>query len=71
MIRSSIALCEPAETFTFGGVFAHIMTFNAHRRLMPWTFYANWASKPQVSAIPWEFEETVAHLEPAVPLKTP
>src|SRR5437870_4394191 len=27
------ALCEPAETFTFGGVFAHIMTFNAHRRL--------------------------------------
>ena len=29
------ALCEPPETFTFGGVFAHIMTFNAHRRLMP------------------------------------
>ena len=28
------ALCEPAETFTFGGVFAHIMTFNTHRRLM-------------------------------------
>src|SRR6185369_9097980 len=28
------ALCEPAETFTFGGMFAHIMTFNAHRRLM-------------------------------------
>src|SRR6267142_4272514 len=28
------ALYEPAETFTFGGVFAHIMTFNAHRRLM-------------------------------------
>ena len=28
------ALCEPAETFTFGGVFAHIVTFNAHRRLM-------------------------------------
>lgn len=28
------ALCEPPETFTFGGVFAHIMTFNAHRRLM-------------------------------------
>jgi len=29
------AVCaEPAETFTFGGVFAHIMTFNAHRRLM-------------------------------------
>ena len=26
--------CELAESFTFGGVFAHIMTFNAHRRLM-------------------------------------
>jgi AraC family transcriptional regulator len=28
------ALCEPPETFTYGGVFAHIMTFNAHRRIM-------------------------------------
>lgn len=28
------ALCEPPESFTYGGVFAHIMTFNAHRRLM-------------------------------------
>jgi hypothetical protein len=27
-------LCEPEETSTYGGVFAHIMTFNAHRRLM-------------------------------------
>jgi AraC family transcriptional regulator len=28
------ALCEPPETFTYGGVFAHIITFNAHRRIM-------------------------------------
>jgi AraC family transcriptional regulator len=27
------ALCEPPETFTFGGVFAHVVTFNAYRRL--------------------------------------
>jgi AraC family transcriptional regulator len=27
------ALCEPAETFTFGGMFAHVITFNAYRRL--------------------------------------
>jgi AraC-like DNA-binding protein len=27
------ALCEPPETFTFGGVFAHVMTFNSYRRL--------------------------------------
>src|SRR5438445_10494688 len=28
------ALCEPADTFTYGGVFAHSMTCNAHRPLM-------------------------------------
>jgi AraC-like DNA-binding protein len=27
------ALCEPPETFTFGGMFAHVITFNAYRRL--------------------------------------
>jgi AraC family transcriptional regulator len=28
------ALCEPPETFTFGGMFAHVITFNAYRRLV-------------------------------------
>jgi len=27
------ALCEPPETFTFGGMFAHVITFNGFRRL--------------------------------------
>jgi AraC family transcriptional regulator len=27
------ALCEPPETFTFGGIFAHYITFNTYRRL--------------------------------------
>jgi AraC family transcriptional regulator len=27
------ALCEPPETFTFGGTFAHVITFNTGRRL--------------------------------------
>ena len=27
------ALCEPAETFTYGGMFAHVITFNSYRRL--------------------------------------
>jgi AraC-like DNA-binding protein len=27
------ALCQPPEKFTFGGMFAHVMTFNAFRRL--------------------------------------
>ena len=28
------ALCEPPETFTFGGMFAHVIMFNAHRRML-------------------------------------
>jgi len=28
------ALCEPPETFTFGGTFAHVITFNAYRRML-------------------------------------
>jgi AraC family transcriptional regulator len=27
------ALCEPPETFTFGGIFAHYITFTSYRRL--------------------------------------
>lgn len=27
------ALCEPPETFTFGGMFAHVVTYNSYRRL--------------------------------------
>ncbi len=28
------ALCEPPETFTFGGTFAHVVTFNFYRRMI-------------------------------------
>ena len=28
------ALCEPPETFTFGGMFAHVITFNSYRRML-------------------------------------
>jgi AraC family transcriptional regulator len=28
------ALCEPPETFTFGGMFAHVITFNFYRRMV-------------------------------------
>jgi hypothetical protein len=27
------AMCEPPETFTYGGTFAHVITFNSQRRL--------------------------------------
>ena len=28
------ALCEPPETFTYGGMFTHVLTFNTYRRLL-------------------------------------
>lgn len=28
------ALCDPPETFTFGGMIAHVLTFAAHRRTL-------------------------------------
>ena len=32
--RSSTRLCDPPQTFTFGGMVAHVLTWSAHRRLM-------------------------------------
>lgn len=54
------ALCEPAETFTFGGVFAHIMTFNAHRRLMALDALRQLGVETEGFGDPMEFEESVA-----------
>lgn len=54
------ALCEPAETFTFGGVFAHIMTFNAHRRLMALDALRQLGVQTEGFGDPMEYEETVA-----------
>jgi AraC-like DNA-binding protein/uncharacterized damage-inducible protein DinB len=54
------ALCEPAETFTFGGVFAHIMTFNAHRRLMALDALRQLGVETQGFGDPMEYEESVA-----------
>ncbi len=54
------ALCEPAETFTFGGVFAHIMTFNAHRRLMALDALRQLGVHAEGFGDPMEYEESVA-----------
>jgi AraC-like DNA-binding protein/uncharacterized damage-inducible protein DinB len=54
------ALCEPAETFTFGGVFAHIMTFNAHRRLMALDALRHLGVQVEGFGDPMEYEESVA-----------
>ena len=65
------ALCEPAETFTFGGVFAHIMTFNAHRRLMALDALRQLGVQTQGFGDPMEYEESVAPWNQQVALKTP
>jgi uncharacterized damage-inducible protein DinB len=64
------ALCEPAETFTFGGVFAHIMTFNAHRRLMALDALRQLGVQTEGFGDPMEYEESVAPWNQQVPLKT-
>jgi AraC family transcriptional regulator len=65
------ALCEPAETFTFGGVFAHIMTFNAHRRLMALDALRQLGVQTEGFGDPMEYEESVAPSNRQVALKTP
>ena len=54
------ALCEPAETFTFGGVFAHIMTFNGHRRLLALDALRRMGVVIQGFGDPMEYEESIA-----------
>ena len=54
------ALCEPPETFTFGGVFAHIMTFNAHRRLMALDALRRMGVKAEGFGDPIEYEQSLS-----------
>ena len=63
------ALCEPAETFTFGGVFAHIMTFNAHRRLMALDALRQLGIQTEGFGDPMEYEESVAPWNQKVAVK--
>jgi uncharacterized damage-inducible protein DinB len=65
------ALCEPAETFTFGGVFAHIMTFNAHRRLLALDALRQLGVQTEGFGDPMEYEESVAPWNQRVAVKTP
>jgi AraC family transcriptional regulator len=64
------ALCEPAETFTFGGVFAHIMTFNAHRRLTALDALRQLGVQTEGFGDPMEYEERVAPWNQQIALKT-
>jgi AraC-like DNA-binding protein/uncharacterized damage-inducible protein DinB len=50
------ALCEPAETFTYGGMFAHVITFNAHRRLTALDAFHRLGVQVPGSGCPSEYE---------------
>jgi hypothetical protein len=63
------ALCEPAEMFTFGGVFAHIMTFNAHRRLMALDALRRLGVNAEGFGDPMEYELSVAPWNTHVPVR--
>jgi hypothetical protein len=54
------ALCDPPETFTFGGTFAHIITFNTYQRLMALDALRRLGVKVEGFGCPTEFESTVA-----------
>jgi AraC family transcriptional regulator len=56
------ALCEPPETFTFGGMFAHVITFNAYRRLVAIDALRGMGVKVEGFGCPSEY---VASLSPA------
>jgi AraC-like DNA-binding protein/uncharacterized damage-inducible protein DinB len=61
------ALCEPPENFTYGGVFAHIMTFNAHRRIMAIDALRQFGINPKGFGDPMEYEQS---MEPSASVKT-
>jgi AraC family transcriptional regulator len=54
------ALCEPPEAFTFGGTFAHVVTFNAFRRLTALDALRRLGAPVEGVGCPMEYEEAVA-----------
>ena len=54
------ALCEPAEAFTYGGMFAHIITFNTYRRLAALDVLARLGVPINGVGCPMEYEAETA-----------
>jgi AraC-like DNA-binding protein len=54
------ALCEPPETFTFGGMFADVITFNAHRRIIAIDAMRLLGAKVEGCGSPMEYVAAVA-----------
>jgi AraC family transcriptional regulator len=53
------ALCEPPETFSFGGMFAHVITFNTHQRLLALDALRRLGVKVEGFGCPTEYEASV------------
>ncbi len=53
------ALCEPAETFTYGGMFAHVITFNTWRRLAALDAFHRLGVEVEGCGCPMEYEAAV------------
>jgi AraC-like DNA-binding protein len=54
------ALCEPPETFSFGGTFAHVITFNAYRRMLAIDALRYLGVKVEGVGCPMEYVDYVA-----------
>jgi AraC-like DNA-binding protein/uncharacterized damage-inducible protein DinB len=54
------ALCEPPETFSFGGMFAHVITFNTYQRLLALDALRRLGVKVEGFGCPSEFEASLA-----------
>jgi len=52
--------CEPPETFTFGGMFAHVITFNSYRRLIALDALRRLGAKISGSGCPTDYERVLA-----------
>ncbi len=50
------ALCEPPQSFTYGGVLAHILSYGAVRREMLASVLAELGARPPSSGDPIEWE---------------
>ncbi len=52
--------CEPPESFTFGGMFAHVITFNSYRRLIAMDALRRLGAQIQGSGCPMDYERVLA-----------
>jgi len=55
------ALCDPPETFTYGATFAHVITFNAHRRLTALDAFHRLGVSVSGSGCPSEYEAAMGN----------